>query len=84
MGLRFRTTKTKTWGQESIPVQNAFFVILSRNPTYKSEAASLLFQSNMRGKFTRGNPREFQHQISPQSETEQIDGSVVPAETREV
>ena len=39
MGLRFRSTKTKTWGQESIPVQNAFFVILSRNPTYKSEAA---------------------------------------------
>ena len=47
-GLRFRSTKTKTPGklvidktQESFPVQNAFFVILSRKPYYKSKAASV-------------------------------------------
>ena len=26
--------------QEAVPIQNAFFVILSRNPNYKSKAAS--------------------------------------------
>ena len=31
-----------------------------------------LFQNNMRGKFTRGNPQDFQHQISSHSETQQI------------
>ena len=39
----------------------------SRNPNYKSKAAS-----DMRGKFTRGNPQEFQRQISSHSETEQV------------
>ena len=34
---------------------------LSRNPNYKSKAAS-----DMRGKFTQGNPQEFQRQISSQ------------------
>ena len=45
--------------------------------TIKSEAARVRIlpavpENNMRGKFTQGNPQEFQHQISSHSETEHI------------
>ena len=63
--------------QEWFPVQNAFFVILTHtiltiNQRRLAFEFCLLFQNNTRGKFTRGNLQEFQHQISSHSETEQI------------
>ena len=63
---------------ESFPVQNAFFIIQSRKyPNYKSKGRlafefCLLIQNNMRGKFNRGNPEDFQCQIRSHSETERI------------
>ena len=82
--------RTREW----FPAQNAFFVILSHtiltiNQRRLAFEFCLLFQNNMRGKFTRGNLQEFQHQVSSHSETEQItrassSSSILMEEMREV
>ena len=58
---------------ESFPVQNAFFIIPSVSKGRLAFEFCLLIQNNtLRGKFTRGNPQDFQYQIRSHSETERI------------